>query len=609
MDTKATDRNRSDGELVHACAAGDLDEAFAEVVRRHGRVVYAVCRGLLGNEADAEDAFQATFLVFLRRANEVKQPSAIAGWLGGVAARVARRTRQIRTRHREREKALAMSMANESTQPTGPTDPAIAALSTEERSVVWQEIAALPDKYRDVVLLCHLEDRTTDEAAEALGCPVGTVRSRLLKARELLRTRLVKRGLVPVSAVALLILADEQARAAPPAALIARTTAAAQGSASPGVTQLVKEATRSPGAQYRWLGVSAGIVTLLIMAAIKLSLGRPAAPPETPPPPSTVGQSSTTGTLLAVSQIDAKVFLLDPATGRVRATVSTDPCPHEVAVSPDGRRAATACYGLPYGQVFGRSVIIFDVRTGEKLHTVNVGPGSGPHGLRWLDNRRLLCTAEQKEGVVEIDADRGEVARTLRTAQVGTHMVVATDRQAFTTNAISGTVTSLDLAEGVKIRDQAVMPGHEGIALSPDGKDLWIANRAAESVTMLSTVDLAVVRTVRLPGGPLRITYTPDGKTIAVTLIESGEIAFLDATSGTETRRLKLNAGPITFDTIGPVPGPTVLVFTPDGATAYCSVFISKAVAVIDVASGQVTRKFDLPGQGIDGLALSPVGE
>src|SRR5262245_19454110 len=96
----AADLGRSDDELVRACATGDRDNAFAELVRRHGRIVLAVCRGVLGNEADAEDAFQATFLVLLRRAREINNPAAVGSWLGGVASRVARRARQLRGRDR-----------------------------------------------------------------------------------------------------------------------------------------------------------------------------------------------------------------------------------------------------------------------------------------------------------------------------------------------------------------------------------------------------------------------------------------------------------------------------------------------------------------------------
>lgn len=606
----AAGAGRTDDELVRACAAGDGGDAFTELVRRHGRAVYAVCRGLLGDGADADDAFQATFLVLLRRAGAVKRPAAVGGWLVGVAARVAGRVRHRRLRAWQRGTAVGTPNESAGREPetAGAADPAVAALGAEERRAVWDGVAALPEKYRAVLLLCHLEERTTEEAAGALGCPVGTVRSRLLKARELLRAQLVRRGVAV--AAALVVLRESVAAAVPPEELIQRTAAAA-GGASAAVERMVRDWGRGDLARWARWGGAAGVAVLLVLAGLKLTRPPERDLPPQPPPPAARAPAAGPGTLLVVSQRDSTVAFIDPSTGRTRATVATDPCPHEVAVSPDGRTAVVASYGLPFGPAHGGTVTFLDVAGGTKQKTLDLGAASAPHGLAWLDDRRLLCTTEATAAVVEIDAPAGRVVRTLRTDQKGTHMVAASGARAFTANALSDTVTALDLDTGRKLRDRAVGKAPEGIAVAPDGKRVWVGNRGDNTITVLAADTLSVLKVLRAPGSPLRLAFAPGGKTVVATEIESGELSFFDAAAMTETRRVALSGGAVAFDAPGPAPGPppavAAVAFSPDGKTAYCSMFFSRAVAVVDVATGAVAGKFDVAGDAIDGIAFSPV--
>jgi YVTN family beta-propeller protein len=309
------------------------------------------------------------------------------------------------------------------------------------------------------------------------------------------------------------------------------------------------------------------------------------------------------GTLLVVSQRDATVSLIDPRTGRTWATVATDPCPHEVAVSPSGRLAAVANYGLPFGREPGGTVTLIDVAAGRKLWTVNVGGGSAPHGVCWLTDDRLLSTAERAEAVVEIDATLGQVVRTLRTAQGGTHTVVAAGGKAFTANVFSSTVSSLDLDKGVPVAARRVGRGPEGIAVAPDGGRVWVANRADDTITVLAADGLRVIGTVAAAGMPLRMAFTPDGKTVAVVAHLSGELVLFDAATVAETRRIKMNGGGPRFAE----PNPATVALTPDGKTAYCTIFPSQAVAVVDLSAGVVTRRFELTGGAPDGIAYSPI--
>jgi RNA polymerase sigma factor (sigma-70 family) len=188
----------SDGRLLEQFRSGRgpaADAAFAALVERHGPMVLRVCRGVLNDEHDAQDAFQATFLVLVRRPGSIRGGECLASWLFGVALRVARKARAEAARRRSHEQRAAVSHTEDrrTTPPEGGSDAAHPAID--------EEIRRLPEKYRAPVVLCFLEGLTQERAAERLGWPSGTVRGRLARARVLLRRRLERRG-VALSAVA-----------------------------------------------------------------------------------------------------------------------------------------------------------------------------------------------------------------------------------------------------------------------------------------------------------------------------------------------------------------------------------------------------------------------
>jgi RNA polymerase sigma factor (sigma-70 family) len=169
--------------------AGQRDEAaFAELVRLHGPAVLGVCRRVLGDAHDAEDAFQVTFQVLAAKGRSLRPGDQLGPWLYGVAYRSALRARSKRARRRERERQAP---------PTAKTDPADDILWRDLRPVLDEEVQRLPEKYRVPFVLCHVQGQTYEEAAHHLGCPKGTVAIRLSRARERLRNRLTRRGLSP----------------------------------------------------------------------------------------------------------------------------------------------------------------------------------------------------------------------------------------------------------------------------------------------------------------------------------------------------------------------------------------------------------------------------
>jgi RNA polymerase sigma factor (sigma-70 family) len=203
----------TDAELLERFVTRQEESAFEAVVRRHGPMVLGVCRHLLQDAHDAEDAFQATFLVLVSKAASIRNRTLLANWLYCVAYRVATRARSQAARRRARQtQGVEMVAAEPPPEGVGP----------ELRPALYEELNRLPEKYRAPVVLCYMQGKTNTEAARQLAWPVGTVKGRLNRARTLLRTRLARRGLA-LSAGALAAALTQQPAAAVPAALLSAT--------------------------------------------------------------------------------------------------------------------------------------------------------------------------------------------------------------------------------------------------------------------------------------------------------------------------------------------------------------------------------------------------
>jgi RNA polymerase sigma factor (sigma-70 family) len=203
-------RDTTDNDLVQRFAARRDEAAFAGLLQRHGPMVLGVCRRVLHNAADADDAFQATFLVLVRKAGSIRKTASVGSWLHGVAFRVAREAK-VRT---EKQRP------GETPDITGhEPDPSAEAARRELCSILDQELAHLPAKYRSPLVLHYLEGKTKEETARELGWTEGTVSGRLARARESLRKRLAGRN-VSFSSGMMAVLLSEQAATTPvPAAL------------------------------------------------------------------------------------------------------------------------------------------------------------------------------------------------------------------------------------------------------------------------------------------------------------------------------------------------------------------------------------------------------
>jgi RNA polymerase sigma factor (sigma-70 family) len=244
----------SDRELVDSFVARKDNTAFATLFRRHGPMVHSLCRRVLGNEQEADDAFQATFLVFARKAQSLRSADTVSSWLYGVAYRTALKARCSATRRRAHEAAAPVRL---------PTEPLTEMTVAEAQGIVDQELAALPEKFRSPLVLCCLEGLARDEAARQLGWTVSVLKSRLEQARELLRRRLARRGLTLPAAMLSFGMLGTSAKAAVPPTLAAATALC--------VSRVAEGITAGPAASSQVVSLAEGVIRDMVIAKTKVA--------------------------------------------------------------------------------------------------------------------------------------------------------------------------------------------------------------------------------------------------------------------------------------------------------------------------------------------------
>ena len=278
LEAGATDRQLLD-HFVH-----DQDpRAFQSLVVRHGSAVHRVCREVLKDPHEAEDVFQATFLVLARRAPDIQEPESLGGWLRGVAYRIAVRARRRTARRRETEKARA-EMSRD--QPAfAPVEETFAL-----RELVGDELDRLPDDYRQPIVLCYLDGLTHQEAARRLDWPVGTVKVRLVRGRRMLRERLNRRG-VALGAGLLVMLPPSRRACAVTEPLVESTVRAMSLDAAGGRAALESEYPRAAemaesvsgfgpvrGASWLWAALAVAGVSMLLSGPVARAFSGPPSP-------------------------------------------------------------------------------------------------------------------------------------------------------------------------------------------------------------------------------------------------------------------------------------------------------------------------------------------
>ncbi len=250
--TPASDGGLTDADLLRRWVTHRDEAAFEALLWRHAAAVLSVCRRVLGDAHEAEDAAQAAFLTLARKAGSIGRRQAVVAWLYTVAYRTALRARACVSR------SVSFPPHDLDALPARPVaDPAWRDL----RPVLDEEVSRLPEKYSATFVLCHVEGRTNEEAARELGCPVGTVLSRLARARQRLRDRLTRRG-VTLGVLAAVLAVETATAAAPSALVLASVRAAALAAAGKGLAGVVSTEV---------VALSGEVVRAMLLTKVKIA--------------------------------------------------------------------------------------------------------------------------------------------------------------------------------------------------------------------------------------------------------------------------------------------------------------------------------------------------
>ncbi len=301
------------------------------------------------------------------------------------------------------------------------------------------------------------------------------------------------------------------------------------------------------------------------------------------------------GTLFVANKRGDTLSQIDLADGQERFLVSACADPHELAMSPDGRHVALACYG-------GSQIIVYETARSTVAVRIALGENARPHGIVWHANGSIYATAEGRDAIYRIDNPllAQIVVREFSTGQKGSHMLaVSSDgRNAWTADLGAGTITLLDLTGSAAPRSVAIGKEPEGIALTPDDGALWVSARGEDRAYELDPRTLAVRRSVATGAFPLRLAIRPQGDVAITSNLADGSLSVIDLSSATILRTIAVSS-PAEAKRRQQV---TVL-WSSGGDTIYVAETGTNTVAQIDYGSGRLVRRI-AAGDGGDGLAV-----
>jgi RNA polymerase sigma factor (sigma-70 family) len=573
--------DRTDRELLRGFAALRDEAAFAAMVRRHGPLVLSVCRRVLRHEQDAEDAFQATFLVLARKATSIQNSDTVGGWLFGVAYRTAMCMRKRAARQRERDQRAALGT---------PTEPIADASLHELQALLDAEVARLPEKLRLPFVACCLEGRSKAEAARDLGWKEGTVSSRLALARERLRDRLTRRGVTLSAALTALALEQQAAAAVPSALAIATVRGALEPQSVSGNVGAAARASLTAGLRFKW-AVTVVLVTGLLAAVAALGewlaggeaqSSSPLAPAPSSLLPQEQGQPKTdqdgnplpAGALLRLGSLRL----------RHRDTVRS------VAFTPDGKLLATAGWG--------RTIPLWDPATGKEVSQID-GPTKGVNCIAISSDGKLLAGAGLDHIIYLWDAATGKEVRRLESGadaeQSQLNVVAFSSKGDRLVWADPKAVRLWDVASGKPLHvftmDNAVCAA----TFSPDGRT--VAAGGGDNTVRIWDVENGQ-QLHHLKGHDAYIqglVFAKDGKTL-VTTSGQGAAVLWDTTTG---QRIKPPAG---TDYRG-----NIAAFSPDG-TILALAGVDRIIRLFDWKTGKELRKLRGRSDHAVALVFSPDG-
>jgi RNA polymerase sigma factor (sigma-70 family) len=597
-----------DAELLECFAAQHDEAAFAALVRRHGAMVLGVCRRVLKDWHEAEDTFQAAFLVLARKAGSVRRRGSLASWLYAVAYHLAVRARA----NAARRASLAGKAARKQ-----PVDPLTEISGRELLEVLDQEVRRLPEKLRAPVVLCYLEAHTQDEAARQLGWTEGTLRGRLERGRELLRSRLARRGVTLSAALLVTALSRGAADAVvPPALAVATVRAAAGVLADPAVhgaasVRVAALAERSlPEAVLGKVKLVALLLAAGVMATVTSAL---------------VLQPLPEDQAAAGREDDRRAGQQEAAPPPVRADLFGDPLPpgaltrfgtvrlrqgapggsgfEAVLFAPDGKSVASLGGHDP-------SIRLWDVRTGKPIRTFGAGSASGQLCMAFAPDRRTLASGGAG-GVIHLwRTETGKEVRSFRghTAQItvlafspdgALLAVVSSPKNCPSSGPGRKEDHAIRLFEAATGKELRRFEGHQAwvnaVAFSPDGR---LASGSDDGTVRLW--DVGTGRETRQVSkgrqGVESVAFSPDGKLLASGPADDRSVRLWEVKTGREVRALRGHSENLRS-----------LIFSADGRRLASTA--PDAIRLWDVATGREVHRFLADIWGARSVAFSPDGK
>jgi YVTN family beta-propeller protein len=316
---------------------------------------------------------------------------------------------------------------------------------------------------------------------------------------------------------------------------------------------------------------------------------------ELPAPPAIADPAMAGQLLFVTNKGEDTLSKVDLAKGKEVQRVPSCTTPHELAVSPDGNHVALGCYG-------GRSITIFRTSDLAEVKQIELGEGAKPHGIVWHPSGTLYATAEGRKAIYRIADPMGDapVLTEFMTGQDGTHMLaVAPDElAAWTVNMVSGTVSRVDLTGTAAALTAEMGKEPEGIAVTPDGKTLWISARGSNAAFALDPATLAVKTQLGTGRFPLRLAISPQGDVAVTSDLYDGGLTVIDLATAT-----KKGSIPVSGKAQAEARFQVTILWSADGSRLYVAETGTNTVAEVDYASGKVLRRF-MVGEDGDGLAI-----
>ncbi|HZU37742.1 MAG TPA: sigma-70 family RNA polymerase sigma factor [Gemmataceae bacterium] len=578
----------SDAELL-TCFAEQRDEsAFAALVQRHGPMIQELCRRWFGGQADAEDVWQATFLILARRARSIRQRGSIAGWLHSVAYRVACKARRATARRRRYERQAPVRAGTEHDR-----DVALRQLC----QALDEELQQLSETYRAPLVLCHLQARTRDETARLLGVSLRTVDRRLEHGRKLLRARLERRGLT-LSAV--LLAADLSRQTVSAASMLQLGHAVIQASGS-----LVSASGTSAGVSARALLwskeiLSAGVtghrllLAALLMASVAVGAGLAISPALAPPrPPDEQAASQAARRRVPQPQ--------PPPTRRPHVDRFGDPLPAEaVARMGSGRmRHVGWCDQLVYspdGKLLascgGQWLMLWDPASGKLQRRFPIKSDRPTACTFCTDGIRVAATTSDKRTVLvqTFDPATGQIRQALRMPDLAdtADMSLSPDGRLLAC-AVGKDIRLYDAVTG---RLQLRIPGKgiftRSVDFAPDGHAIAVAD-FSDTVHLYDTNTGKSIAELKHAGDRFNCaTWSPDGRFVATVPLDNDKrpplAGIWDVATGKEIQRF-------------PAPGGFKhdIAFSPDGRYVLVGSILShgrRAAILWELSTGKKIRIF-----------------